>query len=243
MNATQVCDAVSAATHAAAFLAAIPASLILVVRGDRALRGYLLAYGVGLLLCFGASTLCHAESALGTTSRLLVMFDHMAIYVLIAGTYTPIVGALLPDRQRRLALTAIWLGAGVGIALNALCGPLPAWLATAFYLIMGWGGLWCYAALRPAMTHRELSLVPLGGIVYSVGAVFHVARTPVILPQVFGPHELFHVLVIVAASAHYAFIWRYASRRAPVPSVPRPMGSKRSRGRVGARMASGPSGR
>lgn len=208
MDVVDIREIVSAATHGAALIAAIPGVVALVrrVRPDRARMLALLVYGVGLVACFGASTSCHALCASGHESRIFIMIDHMAIYLLIAGTYTPLVVALLPAPRRRETLGVIWLAAGIGMALNLMRGPLPAWLATSFYLAMGWGGLWCYFGIRPALSHRQLAPIPFGGALYSVGAVAHVARWPVLWPGVFGPHELFHLFVVAGAATHFAFI-------------------------------------
>jgi len=213
MDMLDLHESVSAATHGVALLAALPAIAVLVARGrsDLARTLALLSYAFGLVLCFAASTACHALVAAGMGSRTVVMIDHVAIYFLIAGTYTPIVATLLPPRQRRPTLVVVWLAAALGVGLNLRMGPLPAWLATSFYLAMGWGGLWCYAGLRPALTHRQLAWIPLGGVFYTVGAIFHVVRRPVVWPGVFEAHELFHILVIAGAAAHFAFVLRYVA--------------------------------
>lgn len=222
---TDLCETVSAASHGAALLAAAPALGVLLRRGPREARVPLMAYGLGLLACFGASTACHAIAAAGHDSRAMAAVDHMAIFLLIAGTYTPIVAALLPPCHRVATLRVVWLAAGVGVALNLRHGPLPPRVATAFYLAMGWGGLWCYAGMRPTMAHRRLAPMPLGGLFYSAGALIHVARWPDLWPGVFGSHELFHVFVIAGAAAHYAFILVNVATRTPERPAPAPAAS------------------
>lgn len=216
-NLLDLREPVSAATHGAAFLAAIPAAFALYRRADpRCTRRWVLVlYGLGLSACFAASTACHALMAFGVYSTMAVVADHIGIYLLIAGTYTPIAGMLLPPEKRGTTLKAVWGATAVGAILNLAGGPLPAWLATSFYLAMGWGGLWCYASLRPGFSHAQLALMPTGGILYSVGAVFHVVHEPVVWPGVFGAHELFHVLVVAGAASHFLFIWNH------VPTVDR----------------------
>lgn len=211
MSVLDLRESVSAATHGAALIAAIPAAILLLRRGgtDRSRRLALLSYALGLSACFAASTACHALVASGRGSRTAVMIDRIGIYLLIAGTYTPIVATLLPEGRRRSTLRAVWLAAAFGMVLDLTRGPLPAPVATSFYLAMGWGGLWCYSGMRPALTHAQLALVPLGGVLYSVGAMFHVTRGPVLWPGVFGAHELFHVFVVGGAAAHFGFIWRH----------------------------------
>lgn len=215
MAAPELYESVSAASHGAALIVAIPAAAALVLRCDRPLRPALMAYAVGLVACFGASTACHALAASGLGSRTVDAIDHIAIFLLIAGTYTPIAAALLPPRLKRPTLVAVWLAAGSGVALNVALGPLPPWLATSFYLAMGWGGLWCYAGMRPSMSHARLAPLPIGGGLYSLGAAFHVARMPVLWAGVFGAHELFHVFVIAGAATHYRFILTHVTPKLP----------------------------
>ena len=207
-------ESVSAATHGLALLVAIPAGLALIrlARGAADRQLALATYAFGLVSCLAASTLCHTLVFLGHGSRTATTIDHMGIYLLIAGTYTPIAATLLPPGRRRATLLAVWLAVALGVVLNVWEGPLPAYLATSFYLAMGWGGLWCYVGVGPRLSHRELMLIPLGGVLYSVGAVFHLARWPVLWEGVFGGHELFHVFVVAGATAHFVFIWRYVAR-------------------------------
>ncbi|MDB5349548.1 MAG: putative rane protein hemolysin [Planctomycetota bacterium] len=208
MDVLDLRESVSAATHGAALIAAIPAIVVLIRRGraDLARTLALFAYGFGLVLCFAASTTCHALVVAGMASKTALLIDHMAIYFLIAGTYTPIVASLLPRHHRRPTLMVVWLAAAAGVVLNILLGPLPAWLATSFYLAMGWGGLWCYFGMRPSLSHAQLARIPLGGVLYTIGALFHVLKHPVLWPGVFEAHELFHLFVIAGAVAHFTFI-------------------------------------
>jgi hemolysin III len=213
-------ESVSAATHGLALLVAIPAAALLLrrARGEARRQFAIAAYAFGLATCLAASTASHALVFLEQGSRSANTIDHIGIYLLIAGTYTPIAATLLPSRRRRATLVAVWLAVVLGVILNILAGPLPAYLATSFYLAMGWGGLWCYMGVRCSLSDRELALVPLGGVLYSVGAICHVLRWPVLWTGVFGAHEVFHIFVIAGATSHFLFIWRYTARpRSLVP--------------------------
>ncbi len=211
MHVINVRELVSAAIHGTALIAVIPAVVILYRRADplQAKRWPIFVYGLGLVTCFTASTVSHALTSLGRRSATADMIDHIGIFLLIAGTYTPIAALLLPGGRRTGTLVTVWAVAAVGIALNLFVGPMPAWLATSFYLAMGWGGIWCYLSLRPAYSHRQLAGMPIGGLLYSVGAMFHLARWPVLWEGGFGGHELFHVFVVAGASAHFLFTWRH----------------------------------
>ena len=94
-------------------------------------------------------------------------------------------------------------------------GPLSPPLATAFYLAMGWGGLWCYNGMKPRLSRAERFPVPLGGIFYSIGAVAHVARRPTLWAGVLGSHELFHLFVVAGVLTHFLFIWRHINAVEP----------------------------
>lgn len=217
-------ESVSAATHGVALLVAIPAVALMIRRatGEPRRRLALAIYGFSLTACLAASTVSHALVFAGHASKTANTVDHIGIFLLIAGTYTPIVATLLPERRRRGTLIAVWSVVVIGVGLNLVGGPMHPYVATSFYLAMGWGSLYCYFGVRERLTTRQLALIPLGGVLYSVGAMFHVARWPVIWPGVFGSHELFHLFVVAGAAAHFAFLWRYVAGAVPA-AAPTPI--------------------
>jgi hemolysin III len=134
--------------------------------------------------------------------------DHIGIYLLIAGTYTPVAWSLLQGSWLWGTLTTIW-------AIATFCGVrvwyegvLPIWLETIVYLAMGWGSLFCYFELARTYSHRKLLPLPLGGMFYTVGAVLNLAKWPVISPGFFAAHELFHFFVIAGSASHIYFMLR-----------------------------------
>lgn len=140
MGVPDLREYVSAGSHGLAFLASIPAAAYLWRRcgPDPARRLSAAVYGFGLASCFAASAACHATAAMGEPSLALIRLDHIAIFLLIAGTYTPIARHLMPVRAGAIALTLAWLGAAVWLCLITTLGPLPAPVATSMYLAMGW---------------------------------------------------------------------------------------------------------
>jgi hemolysin III len=225
MDVFDIRESVSALIHGVAFLAVIPAAIALWMRANCFTRRMAVAsYGIGLAFCFASSTAFHTLNALGYNAKTAVLIDHIGIFLLIAGTYTPIVTTLLPPKRRRATLWIVWGVAISGAILNLLTGPLPAPIATSFYLAMGWGGLWSYFGAHSTLSHRDLAAVPLGGVIYSVGAAFHLAKGPNIWPGVIGGHELFHLFVVVAAATHFAFIWTHIGRADPysIETIARP---------------------
>ena len=165
-------------------------------------------FGLSLVVCYGSSALYHGAWAGDRLLDPLRKLDHMGIYVLIAGTYSPPVWSLLRDVWRRWTLATVWGLAGFCSLLVAIRGVLPAWIATTTYLAMGWGVIFCYRELSRAQSHQSLLPLPLGGVFYSVGAVINLAGWPVVAPGLFGAHELFHFFVIAGSTCHVAFMFR-----------------------------------
>jgi hemolysin III len=158
------------------------------------------------VVCYGSSTLYHAAWARGDLLELLRKLDHVGIYVLIAGTYTPAAWSLFRGAWRRCTLATVWGLAACCSLVVGIGGVLPIWLATTTYLAMGWGVLFCYHELARDHSHRTLLPLPLGGICYSAGAVINLAGWPIVVPGVFGAHELFHLFVIAGSACHVAFM-------------------------------------
>jgi hemolysin III len=166
----------------------------------------LLVFGASLTLCYGMSAIFHAVKLSGEPLFRLQRLDHVGIYILIAGTYTPVAWALMRGSWWWGTLTTVWTVALV-CAARVWCGGLmPMWVSTLTYLAMGWGALFCYFELARTYSHRTLLPLPLGGMFYSVGAVMNLARWPVLFPGVFASHELFHFFVIAGSTCHVVFM-------------------------------------
>jgi hemolysin III len=166
----------------------------------------LLIFGICLTFCYTASALFHAVPFHGEPLSWLQRLDHIGIYLLIAGTYTPVAWALLRGTWLWGTLTTVWTIASVCAARVWCGGVFPIWVSTLIYLAMGWGSLVCYRELARTYSHRALLPMPLGGVFYSVGAVFNLARWPVLSPGVFAAHELFHFFVIAGSACHIFFM-------------------------------------
>ena len=166
----------------------------------------LIVFGLTLTLCYGTSALFHGARLSGEPLTRLQRLDHVGIYLLIAGTYTPIAWGLMRGPWLWGTLTAAWTAALV-CGTRTWCGNLmPMWLSTLTYLVMGWGALFCYNELARTHSHRELLLLPLGGLFYSVGAVINLTHWPAIVPGVFAAHEIFHFFVIAGTACHVLFM-------------------------------------
>ena len=202
-------EPVSAWTHFAALLVAVPGLLILLRSGGSlGKRISLLVYGLSLALCYSASTLYHGVQLEGDRLGFFVRLDSIGIFALIAGTYTPMAWNLMKGPWRTWTLSAVWGTALSAIALIASGRGFPPVLGTAIYLAMGWGFVVCYARISRVVSHRALVPVIIGGVFYSVGAVLNLLHWPALWPGSFGTHDLFHLFVIAGSVAHYWFILR-----------------------------------
>jgi hemolysin III len=177
-------------------------ALVLLAPGPRARVGALV-YGLSLVALFSVSALYHRPTWSPRARLWMRRLDHSAIFLLIAGTFTPLC-LLVGDGRARTLLAVVWAGAGLGI-LRALVWPrAPRVVATALYLLLGWAAVPLVPAMYRALGGVSLALLAAGGVLYSVGAVIYATRRPDPFPRVFGYHEVFHALVIAAAGLHFA---------------------------------------
>jgi hemolysin III len=158
-------------------------------------------YGASLTTLFGVSALYHRPTWPPAQRAWLRRVDHSAIFILIAGTYTPFC-LLLPPEQRRL-LWVVWSGAALGVVQSIAWVRAPKVLVAVLYLLLGWCVVPFFHSMREVMTRPEITLMAVGGAAYSAGAVVYALRRPNPWPTVFGYHEIFHALTIVAAACHF----------------------------------------
>lgn len=167
-----------------------------------------LVFGVALIVCYGLSALFHSVRLAAEPLSWLRRLDHIGIFLLIAGTYTPVAWALMRGNWRWGTLSTVWMTA-IGCSARVWYGGLmPIWVSTLLYLAMGWGALFCYFELARGHSHRKLLPLPLGGVFYSVGAVINLAHWPVLVPGILAAHELFHFFVIAGSACHVFFMLR-----------------------------------
>jgi hemolysin III len=163
-------------------------------------------YGLCLSGLFGVSALYHRPTWSPTWRAWLRRLDHAAIFLAISGTYTAVAVLTLPPEQTRLLLTLVWCGALAGAALQFVGKGATRWLAAGPYLVLGWAGVALLPQLFDRLGSIGFGLVLAGALLYSLGAVVYARRRPDPRPSVFGYHEVFHLLVITAAAAHYAAV-------------------------------------
>jgi len=163
-------------------------------------------YGSSLILLYAVSTLYHALPLPRHRLRRLRMLDHIAIYFLIAGTYTPVALLTLHGSAGPALLAAAWAIALVGIPFKIWWLDAPIWLSTATYLAMGYMALLAAAPLARAVSVGGLAWLVAGGVAYTVGAVIFTRERPDPFPGRFGHHEIWHLMVLAGSGCHFAFM-------------------------------------
>lgn len=209
-------EPVNAITHLVGALFAVAATVALLLVSDGSPRTVvsLAIYGVSSVLLFSASTLLHAVRAGPRLERWLRRLDHAAIFVLIAGSYTPI--ALIAMQPSFAGWGWTLFGVVWGIALAGLVFKLlwigaPRWLSTALYLAMGWLVVLAIVPVARSLGLTNMTWLGLGGAFYTVGAVIYGLKRPNPWPGVFGFHELWHLFVLAGWGCHLVMMFRVAT--------------------------------
>jgi hemolysin III len=197
--------------HAAAAVAAVICTVLLAVRSahDRPKQISLLVYGASSILLFGWSAFYHLGNWSSGVRALFRRIDHANIFVLIAGTYTPVAFNLLTGAGRTALLVIIWSLAALGMLAAAPALRIPRQVMAGLYIAMGWVALGFLPQIAHAIGVRSLLLLAVGGVLYSLGALAYAVHRPDPWPRVFGYHEVFHLATIGAAAAFLAFMIRH----------------------------------
>lgn len=192
--------------HAGTFPLAIVLGIVLIVLADGdAAKISCSVFVLSSLLLFGISALYHRIDWSSRTKRLLKRMDHANIFLLIAGSYTPITVLALPHDKSVLLLWMVWIGAGLGILFRIFWISAPRWLYVALYLLLGYASL-AFIVDFFAANAAMMTLILVGGLCYTVGAVIYALKRPNPIPGVFGFHEIFHTLTLLAFLCHWAAI-------------------------------------
>jgi hemolysin III len=168
-------------------------------------------FGLSLIALYAASTLYHLLPLSPAGVARLRRVDHMMIFVLIAGTYTPFCLLALDGGWRAGLLILAWGFALCGILLKLLWMGAPRWLSVALYLGMGWVAVIAAPALFQAVPPGGMAWVLGGGFIYSVGAIVYGLRRPNLVPGVFGFHELWHLFVVAGSACHFWAVLHYVA--------------------------------
>lgn len=209
----KVRDPISALTHFLAFLSSIPILIILVVKASNEATIYhvvsLIIFGISLILLYGASTVYHTLVVPNEKLKILKKIDHMMIFVLIAGTYTPICLIPLRGAWGWTLLVLVWGFAIFGIILKAFWINAPRWLSTSIYVVMGWLVVIAFMPLEKAVPFSGILLLVLGGVVYTIGALVYALKWPKFNFKYWGFHEIFHIFVMLGSAFHIIFMFNF----------------------------------
>lgn len=178
---------------------------------DDAVSGQMAAAAVvfclSLIALYSASSIYHFSGRGEAVLRRLKKLDHSMIYVLIAGSYTPVVLRFMPAPRSYVFLGAIWLVALTGIAVKLLWIDAPRLIGTALYLALGWAVAFDFGVVL-SMPASAIALLATGGLAYTAGGIIYIAKRPN-LSAVLGFHELFHLFVIAGSLCHYLMVFWY----------------------------------
>jgi hemolysin III len=193
--------------HHVAFWVALVAGSILVAEVDGAERRLAaVVFASSVAVCFGASALYHRVRWRPSVRVWMRRADHAGIYLLIAGTYTPVSLVALRGQWRPAVLGIVWAGAAVAIVVKFVWISAPRWLAASLGLALGWIAVVALPELVRNLDAAGVSLLAVGGLAYTAGAIVYARGRPDPVPAVFGYHELFHALTIVGVTCQYAAI-------------------------------------
>ena len=197
--------------HAGTFPAAIVLGVILIVLADGvAAKASSAIFVASSLLLFGISALYHRFTWGERTRVLLKRFDHSNIFLLIAGSYTPITVLCLPTDKAIILLSLVWGGALIGISFRVFWIGAPRWLYVPIYVLLGWAAMMFVVDFFQA-NWIMMTLIFAGGIFYTLGAVFYGLKRPNPFPGKFGFHEIFHTLTLLAFLCHWTGIFLVAT--------------------------------
>jgi hemolysin III len=168
-------------------------------------------YGASLILLYLASTVYHWVLVPIAKRKWLHRLDHVAIFLLIAGTYTPVCLVTLRGGWGWSVFGIVWGTALAGTVVKLFFRSLPRWVSASIYLGMGWTVVVAVAPLTRAFPAPALLWLFAGGLLYTAGAVVYTTRRPNPFPRVFGFHEIFHLFVLAGSIAHFVFMLRYVA--------------------------------
>lgn len=203
----------SAITHGVGAALAAAGTILLLARSAALGRWLPLfaVYGLSMVCLYTASTLYHCLNVSVSGRLALRKYDHCSIYLLIAGSYTPLCLTVLRDAGGIPLTIAVWTLAAAGTVLTIAKLAIPRWLTSAIYLFMGWLAIFAIAPIYRALPADGFAWLLAGGLLYTVGGVLYAVKWPGRNNPRFGCHEIFHVFILLGSAAHFVLMYRLAS--------------------------------
>ena len=210
-------DPGSALTHFIAMIGAVIAAVPLLHKAageaDSRHLAALSVFIVSMILLYAASTTYHTFNISEHVNKILRKIDHMMIFILIAGTYTPVCLIVLENNAGYRLLALVWGIAIAGILVNALWINCPKWFSSVIYIAMGWVCIMAIRQIVAALTPAAFAWLLAGGIIYTIGGVIYALKLPIFNSKHknFGSHEIFHLFVMGGSFCHYMMMYGYVA--------------------------------
>ena len=216
MNKSQhIKDPGSAITHFLGMLMAIFAAIPLLIKAaNEPSKIYIISlaiYSASLILLYAASTTYHTFDVSEKVNTILKKIDHMMIFILIAGSYTPVCLIVLKGKTGIILLSLVWGIAILGILLKAFWVFCPKWVSSILYIGMGWTCVLAFTQILNSMSRAAFLWLLAGGIIYTIGGVIYALKLPVFdnKHKNFGSHEIFHLFVMGGSACHFVVMYAY----------------------------------
>jgi hemolysin III len=216
-NLSKIKDPGSAITHFIAMALAILAAGPLLMKAAREPGHFhvaaLAVFIISMILLYAASATYHTLDISPKINRLLRKLDHMMIFILIAGTYTPVCMIVLGDRTGWLLLSLVWGIAVAGIVIKAFWITCPKWFSSCLYIAMGWVCVLAFTRIVQALPTAAFCWLLAGGIIYTLGGVLYALKLPLFNARhkYFGSHEIFHLFVMGGSLCHYIMMYAFVA--------------------------------
>lgn len=210
-------DPGSAITHFIAMISAMAAAAPLLLKASREPdHTHIIAltiFIVSMILLYAASTIYHTLDISEAVNRRLRKLDHMMIFILIAGTYTPVCMIVLGDRSGFTLLAIVWGIAIAGILIKACWITCPKWFSSVLYIAMGWVCVLAFSQIVQALPKAAFGWLLAGGIIYTVGGIIYALKLPFFNShhRYFGSHEIFHLFVMGGSLCHYVMMYGFVA--------------------------------
>lgn len=205
----------SAITHFIGMMLAVFAAMPLLAKagmtGNSADVTAMMIFALSMVSLYGASTLYHSLNVTGPVLKIFKKLDHMMIFVLIAGSYTPVCMIVLGGESGYRLLAAVWGIALAGILIKAFWVTCPKWFSSVIYIAMGWVCVFVFGELLATLPRVAFLWLLAGGLFYTVGGVIYALKCPIfnLKHKWFGSHEIFHVFVMLGSTCHFIFMYHY----------------------------------
>lgn len=211
MKILKMKEPVNTWTHFIPFLAGIVGLIFLILESKHnpSKLVTMTIFGASVILLYGASSILHWIRTTPEKELILRKIDHMAIFILIAGTYTPVLYYGLAGAWKWVMLITVWLLSFIGIAIKIWFIHLSRTMSTVFYLALGWIAIIPFAKLVETLPVEAIILMISGGVAYTIGGIIYATKIWDFIPNKFGFHEIFHIFVALGTLLHFLMIFIY----------------------------------